>query len=334
MHLLLIEDDHGDSMYIEEILSEHKIDIRTSLPPENFSLVEYDFVICDYFVSGRTILEYFDQLTKIDKAMPPFILISGKLDQISIDKIPKRMNSFILSKNTNFKEMLQYHVNLIQTIGGGVREKIDYKLLFYELVHDLRNDLALSANFKDISPLLESVEEEMNFLRDVKNSSLYAYNRVSTLSDFVKSDTKATGTIKQALKSLCGSPLLENVIGKTKILKGEDVVITALPLYFVSVVLKNLLENSFKYATDKDRLEITIMVEKSKEGLNISICDNGDGIPEDKINSLFQKKQDSSNGMGIGLVILNRIVEIYKGHINVDSKVGVGTKIQISFLNH
>lgn len=334
MHLLLIEDDHSDSMYIEEILCDHKIDVRSSLPPENFNLSNYDFVICDYFVGGKTSLEYFEKLLNVKSETPPFILISGKLDEVPIEKIPKSINSYIVSKNLHFKEMLNYYVALISEMKNSNNKKVDYKTLFFELVHDLRNDLSLSANFKDVGPLLETVEEEIEFLRSIKDSSVYAYNRVSTLSDFVQSETPIMGTIVQAIDSLRGSPLLDEVISKTEIESGADVIINVMPLYFVSVVLKNLLENSFKYASKKSQLQVKVNVKVEKGTLIVLVQDNGDGMPSEKAASLFLKKQSSQDGLGIGLVILNRIVEIYKGNIIVKSDVGVGTKIQLSFEYH
>lgn len=335
MQILLIEDDKGDSVYIEEILVDHKIDSKSSLPGDGLKLSNYDLVICDYFICGGTILDYFKTIKEEDVSLPPFILISGKIDEIVLSKIPPKINSYLVSKNNHFKEMLLYYTGLIDEVSFDKKQEVlDYKTLFLELVHDLRNDLALSANYKEVSPLFDNLEEELDFLRNIKNASLYAYNRVSTLSDFVNSNTKATGTIRQALACLEASPLLESVISKTSILKGGDLVISSIPLYFLSVILKNLMENSYKYASNKSELQINIFVEQRESELIITICDNGDGIPAEKVNSLFLKKQESSGGMGIGLVILNRIVEIYKGHISVNSEVGVGTKIQISFENH
>ena len=51
----------------------------------------------------------------------------------------------------------------------------------------------------------------------------------------------------------------------------------------------------------------------------------------EKADTLFSKKQDSQSGLGIGLVVLNRIITSCNGKTKVKSEEGIGTTIQLSF---
>ncbi|MFA5403549.1 MAG: ATP-binding protein, partial [Ignavibacteria bacterium] len=63
--------------------------------------------------------------------------------------------------------------------------------------------------------------------------------------------------------------------------------------------------------------------------------DEGIGIPEKELSSLFEPFYRASNtgnipGSGLGLAIVKRFVELHNGKINIQSKVGEGTEFTIT----
>lgn len=99
----------------------------------------------------------------------------------------------------------------------------------------------------------------------------------------------------------------------------------------ITQVLTNLLGNAMKFMPEKG--EISVSAREKKDTVEFSITDMGVGIPEDKINRIFDKfyQVDSANnrsygGCGLGLAITKSIIEMHKGKIWVESKVGVGSK--------
>lgn len=99
-------------------------------------------------------------------------------------------------------------------------------------------------------------------------------------------------------------------------------------------VLANLLSNAVKF-TNEGRIEISITGQPALDGkfeIHFAIKDTGIGIPEDKLDRLFQSfsQIDSSTtrkygGTGLGLAISKRLVEMMGGKIWVESVEGIGS---------
>lgn len=101
-------------------------------------------------------------------------------------------------------------------------------------------------------------------------------------------------------------------------------------------VLVNLLSNAIKFSPRKST--ISLNVEKDKNWTVISVVDQGRGIPQDKIDIVFNRfqqvrKEDASEqagaGTGLGLAICKSIIEAHKGQIWVTSKEGEGSTFWI-----
>ncbi len=94
-------------------------------------------------------------------------------------------------------------------------------------------------------------------------------------------------------------------------------------------VFQNLMSNAVKYM-DKPKGEIKVGCVEENGFWKFSIADNGPGIEEqhfEKIFKIFQtlSSRDKYESTGIGLTVVKKIVDLYKGKIWVESKVGEGT---------
>jgi signal transduction histidine kinase len=93
-------------------------------------------------------------------------------------------------------------------------------------------------------------------------------------------------------------------------------------------VLQNLLDNAAKYMGDQTTPVVEIGQSGEENGLPIfHIRDNGIGIaPEhhERVFGLFNKLDAKSEGTGVGLALVKRIVEIHGGRIWVESEAGKG----------
>jgi PAS domain S-box-containing protein len=87
-------------------------------------------------------------------------------------------------------------------------------------------------------------------------------------------------------------------------------------------IWQNVVENAVKYMGEQARPRLTIGLEQQEDGTVFFVCDNGIGIEpryQGKIFGIFEKLDSKSGGTGIGLAVVKRIVELYKGNIWVES---------------
>lgn len=96
-------------------------------------------------------------------------------------------------------------------------------------------------------------------------------------------------------------------------------------------VLINLLNNSFYAIADLPEKFITIKMIQKSQSVLISIIDSGKGIPleiEQKMFNPFFTTKPVGKGVGIGMSISKKIIELHKGSIQIDRK-SANTKIDI-----
>lgn len=96
----------------------------------------------------------------------------------------------------------------------------------------------------------------------------------------------------------------------------------------IKQVLVNLIKNAMHAMTRHGRLTLATGV--AGEGVWVSVIDTGGGIPQDKINQIFQPFfTTKKKGTGLGLMIVQRIVREHGGRIEVESHVGSGTTFRV-----
>ncbi len=104
-------------------------------------------------------------------------------------------------------------------------------------------------------------------------------------------------------------------------------------------ILVNLVGNSIKFTHQGEIVVHVECVEMESESitLNFQVQDTGIGIPEDKLNKIFEEfvQADTSTtrnygGTGLGLTITSKLVELMGGKLNVSSKQDVGSSFDFS----
>ncbi len=101
----------------------------------------------------------------------------------------------------------------------------------------------------------------------------------------------------------------------------------------LTLILLNILSNSIKYGPDNS--VVTLNFEIIEDCLNISISDEGEGMPESEIENLFNRFKRINNtinsvtgGTGLGLSVVKALVEILNANIKISSSNG--TKILLA----
>ncbi len=101
-------------------------------------------------------------------------------------------------------------------------------------------------------------------------------------------------------------------------------------------VLANLISNSLKFTAAGGK--ITVHGEREADNLVLSVADTGSGIPDDALESIFERfsqaGKDDRRGLGLGLYISRCIVEAHGGQIWAESKAGAGSRISFTLPIH
>jgi two-component system, OmpR family, sensor histidine kinase KdpD len=214
-------------------------------------------------------------------------------------------------------------------------EKLQTALL-NSISHDLRTPLvsitgALSS-LEEGSPALD--EEVRRSLIETAREEAERLNRlVGNLLDITRLETGVMHLHREAcdIQELIGSSLEQ--IGSP--LKNRQVKVdlpAKLPLLSIdfvlfSRVLVNVIDNALKYSPPEKPIEIKARI--SNQTLEISIADQGEGIPVEDLERIFDKfyrvqRPDNVSGTGLGLSICKGIVEAHGGSIRAENRCGGG----------
>lgn len=99
-------------------------------------------------------------------------------------------------------------------------------------------------------------------------------------------------------------------------------------------VFINIIDNALKYTPKGGMIGVQVFYDKESETDKIVVADNGLGISSDdlpKVKDKFYKANQQIGGSGIGLAVADEIVNMHNGTLDIESGLGVGTTVTISF---
>lgn len=146
---------------------------------------------------------------------------------------------------------------------------------------------------------------------------------------------KEIKTIKQSLKVIAKSNHNEIILNFDDNL--PQFIKTDLTRF--SQILINLISNSLKFTNNgKVTVEFSLIQKNNQPFIRVAVIDTGIGIPEAYLDKIFDKfvqldvqLKEQYKGTGLGLSIVKRLVELFNGSIEVQSKVNEGTTFTIEF---
>lgn len=111
----------------------------------------------------------------------------------------------------------------------------------------------------------------------------------------------------------------------------DDTLVTYADRNMVSTILRNLVTNAIKFS-EKDNI-VKILATKNTDGIVVTVCDNGIGMSQEELDSLFRIDvhhttlgTDGEEGTGVGLILCKELVQNNGGKIWAESELGKGSK--------
>jgi len=109
--------------------------------------------------------------------------------------------------------------------------------------------------------------------------------------------------------------------------------VISVPVTYFLILIEELLDNAFKFS--EQGTIVTLTGKKKDEYYQLIITDKGRGMTEEQLSNIgaylqFERDKYEQQGMGLGLTISMKIIEIYGGSINISSKYGEFTEVIVS----
>lgn len=203
-----------------------------------------------------------------------------------------------------------------------------------KIAHEIRNPLVSIGGFarRLEERFRKTTDKERDYAEIIARETNRLEGILQELMGFVKERplhieiTNLKRFINDIL-ALLSSDLAEKKIKVVKKLSREDLEIPIDPEQMKQAII-NIINNA-EQAMGRNG-EIHIRTAPVRDSVFIEISDTGAGIPQDIIDNIFNPFfTTKSSGIGLGLAITHRIIEMHGGDIEVSSKEGVGTTFTI-----
>lgn len=224
-------------------------------------------------------------------------------------------------------------------------EAVDIVPLVPYIVHQLKTPLTAISGFSDI--LLHATEgklsvKERDYLNSIADSSAVLLNMLNSLSEFSKLESgqravnahnfSINDVVESVIDEFSATAAEKGISIETSETSGNTFQVFA-DFGMVQRALKSILDNSIKNSSRGGT--ITVSVTEAKDCVDITVIDDGNCIDKDRLDNIFDvayqiKHHTSNTGIGLGLAIAKRSIELQDGSINVNSVQGIGTSVKIS----
>jgi signal transduction histidine kinase/DNA-binding response OmpR family regulator len=241
------------------------------------------------------------------------------------------------------RQRLKYNLQLGNLETEKLKEVDQIKSRFFaNISHEFRTPLTLI--FGPAKDIKDNVKDE-NIKKSagmIQKNAARLYGLVNQLLDLSKLEA---GKMKLETREQDIIPLLKGLVlsftslaeRKKIILKfesKEENIKVFVDKDKIEKIINNILSNAFKFTPEGGEIDVKVL--KLKKEVEIIVKDTGIGIPEERIEKIFDRfyQVDGSStregeGTGIGLALTKELVELHKGFIGVESREGEGTTFKI-----
>jgi signal transduction histidine kinase len=200
------------------------------------------------------------------------------------------------------------------------------------LRHDIRNDVVVMSRLG--AKLQEHVEEDGE---DLLNQLLERGDHIRNLTNGLRELMRTLLEEESELKPVRLDTVIESEVrdvsqsyDDSTVTMGDVPRVSVKGNKMLSSVFRNILENAIRH-NDCEVPEVDISAQKRVNRVEVRISDNGPGIPESIREDIFGKGEKGlqSNGTGIGLYLVNQLVEEYGGEVWVEDNDPRGAVIVV-----
>ena len=292
-------------------------------------------------------------LTPLDKITKTFTRLSKGDKQANIpglnrkDEIGQMAQAADVFKERNHEteklliEFQELSVELDEKKQALEKSNHEMEQFVYTVSHDLKSPIVSSMGFIGmIRDLAKKGDYDRAFdkIERLENSNLRMRVLISDLLDLSR-----IGRADLELENLDMKNVLDEVYDQLAQKFSEYGFIVDIPEKLPDLyanrsctiqIFDNILNNAIKYCSNIKTPRIQIHGQVKGDEIHYGIQDNGPGIPPEyhkKIFGLFQRLDNKTEGTGIGLSIVSKIMESHQGRVWVESDIGKGTTFWLAY---
>jgi two-component system, OmpR family, sensor histidine kinase ArlS len=208
--------------------------------------------------------------------------------------------------------------------------------------HELRTPLTVMIIESDYVLSKERIQEEyishisalvsdLKLLNSLLNS-LLELAQINKYNDIQLAGVRIDELVYSAIQQVKAKYPNRKIIPKILYPENENDLLTKGNSGLLIIAFKNLIENACKFSNDDVTIEILIL----GKILKIIITDKGIGIPSNELDMVLKPFKRASNvkfknGFGIGLSLVNKIIELHEADFNIYSVENEGTRVVMQF---
>ncbi|MBQ9764931.1 MAG: ATP-binding protein [Lachnospiraceae bacterium] len=209
--------------------------------------------------------------------------------------------------------------------------------------HELKTPLTSISGMSEL--LMNGVvskEDTQDFGKSIYDESA---RLISLVNDIIKLSQLDEGLVPSPKEPVDLYSLSEEILSRLRktaakrgiVLKlsGEPAIVSGVTV-ILDEMISNLCDNAIKY--NKENGTVIVNISNTENGVSITVSDTGIGIPKEHLNRVFERfyRVDKSHskqigGTGLGLSIVKHAAIFHNAEFSIESEVGVGTSITISF---
>ena len=249
-------------------------------------------------------------------------------------------DEFSMLKNEIYRTTVKFR----EQSENSLKDKMNLKNSISDISHQLKTPLT------SVSVMLNRLIEDENMpedvrlelLTDVKHSSTHIIFLVQSLLTLSRLDADA---IKMKVENVSVGEIFDICTEKTEILAElREVTVThsdcremnlLCDKKWVSEAITNIVKNCIEHSYQGGN--VILSAKQNKLFTDITIKDNGCGIPENELPHIFERfykgTNSNENSIGIGLSLAKTVIEKNRGYIKVKSEVGKGSCFCIRIFN-
>jgi two-component system, OmpR family, sensor kinase len=271
-----------------------------------------------------------------------WILAGGILRPIQeISKTAERISASNLSERIPSRGVDDELSRLIKTINMMIERleaSFDQMRQFsMDIAHELKTPLTIIKGEAELAieqPL--TAEEHKRLIANILEEITRVSRIIDDLLTLTKAETKQITIKKEAIQLL---DIVEDVFDDALILAANKNINVTFSQKCTAMILgdnlrlqqlfRNLLVNAIKFTPQKGG--ISFAIKKGNNSVEVSIQDNGIGIPKESLDKIFHRfyrvdeaRNRTKGGTGLGLAIAKWIAEAHGGSIKVESTMGEG----------